>query len=47
MQPIQNQTRTFATRSTAHHSRWTFLAHTGLVIAAFVFVGAVTLGILA
>jgi hypothetical protein len=47
MQPIQNQTRTFATRSTAHNSRWTFVCHAALVTAAFIFVGAVTLGILA
>jgi hypothetical protein len=47
MQPSQNRTRTFATRSTAHHSRWAAVGHTALVTAAFIFVGAVTLGILA
>jgi hypothetical protein len=45
MQPIQNQIRTFAQRSTAHHSRWVLAGHTALITAAFIFVGAVTLGI--
>lgn len=45
MQHIQNQTRSFTGRAISSGARWQWAAQTGLVIAAFLFVGAVTLGL--
>ncbi|MBB6508856.1 hypothetical protein F4695_002205 [Rhizobium soli] len=47
MQPIQHHTRAFPHRAPGVVSRWQWVAYAGLVTAAFVFIGAVTLGILA
>lgn len=41
MQHLQHQTRSFPARA----AKWQWIAHTALVAAAFVFVGAVTLGL--
>jgi hypothetical protein len=47
MQPIQNHTRVFPPRVSGAISKWQWAAHACLVTAAFLFVVAVTLGILA
>jgi hypothetical protein len=43
-QRLQNQTRPFAGRG-GTFSKWQWAANAGLITAAFVFVGAVTLGL--
>lgn len=45
MQQLQHQTRAFHDRNPSFARKWQWVAHTALVAAAFVFVGAVTLGI--
>lgn len=44
MQHVQHQTRSFPVR-VGFASKWQVAANTALVVAAFVFVGAVTLGL--
>ncbi|WP_162895045.1 hypothetical protein [Rhizobium terrae] len=44
MQHIEHQTRSFPVRVT-FASKWQWAINTALVAAAFVFVGAVTLGV--
>jgi hypothetical protein len=45
MQQLQSQTRSFSPRPTAHATRLGLAVNTALVAAAFLFVGAVTLGL--
>jgi hypothetical protein len=45
MQQLQSQTRSFSPRPIAHGSRLRFAVNTTLVAAAFLFLGAVTLGL--
>ncbi|MCC2612506.1 hypothetical protein [Neorhizobium petrolearium] len=45
MQRAQHQTRSFPVRNAAFTSKWQWVTNTALVIAAFIFVGAVTLGL--
>lgn len=46
MQHAQHQTRPFPVRNAAAYtSKWQWITNTALVVAAFIFVGAVTLGL--
>ncbi|SME98652.1 hypothetical protein SAMN02982989_0492 [Xaviernesmea oryzae] len=45
MRQLQHSTRSFPARSTTLASRWQRATNAALVAAAFVFVGAVTLGL--
>ncbi|MGK6313394.1 hypothetical protein [Neorhizobium sp. DT-125] len=45
MRQFQHSTRSFPARSTTFVGKWQWAANAALVAAAFVFVGAVTLGL--
>ncbi|MFB9949717.1 hypothetical protein ACFFP0_12705 [Rhizobium puerariae] len=45
MQQAQHQTRPFPVRNASSTGKWQWAANAALVTAAFLFVGAVTLGL--
>lgn len=45
MRQLQQPTRSFPARNATFFSKWQWAANTALVTAAFIFVGAVTLGL--
>ena len=45
MRQLQHRTRSFPVRDVSVIGRWQWVANAVLVVAAFIFVGAVTLGL--